>query len=151
MIEVHSPKRLESEVLHKYFRHSKFASFQRQLNYFGFRKQAGKGKMAPCSYVNEDLPSTDLGCLLHIKVSKGMLGLADAVHNELTRVSRFVRGKQAYQHLPKKRRNKARRKIRSCHRVINLCRRHQASTLYWQEFFNDLRWRRQQPLCRPRP
>mmetsp|Transcript_6272 Transcript_6272/g.8160 ORF Transcript_6272/g.8160 Transcript_6272/m.8160 type:complete len:495 (-) Transcript_6272:119-1603(-) len=66
-IEVHSPHRLEAKVLHKYFRHSKFASFQRQLNYFGFRKQAGKGKMAPCSYVNENLPSTDLNCLLHIK------------------------------------------------------------------------------------
>ncbi|KAL7567553.1 hypothetical protein ACA910_000157 [Epithemia clementina (nom. ined.)] len=66
-IEVHSPHRLESDVLQKYFRHSKFASFQRQLNYFGFRKQAGKGKMAPCSYVNEELPSNDLSCLLHIK------------------------------------------------------------------------------------
>jgi HSF-type DNA-binding len=41
-IEVHSPQKLESHVLKKYFRHSKFASFQRQLNYFGFRKLAGK-------------------------------------------------------------------------------------------------------------
>jgi hypothetical protein len=29
-IEVHSPHKLESDVLHKYYRHSKFASFQRQ-------------------------------------------------------------------------------------------------------------------------
>jgi HSF-type DNA-binding len=29
-IKVHHPERLEAEVLHKYFRHSKFASFQRQ-------------------------------------------------------------------------------------------------------------------------
>ena len=27
-IKVHHPERLEAEVLHKYFRHSKFASFQ---------------------------------------------------------------------------------------------------------------------------
>jgi hypothetical protein len=66
-IEVHSPHRLESDVLHKYFRHSKFASFQRQLNYFGFRKLAGKGKMAPCSYVN-DAATPDLRSLLLIKV-----------------------------------------------------------------------------------
>eukprot|EP00542_Grammatophora_oceanica_P021822 CAMPEP_0194027366 /NCGR_PEP_ID=MMETSP0009_2-20130614/1523_1 /TAXON_ID=210454 /ORGANISM="Grammatophora oceanica, Strain CCMP 410" /LENGTH=498 /DNA_ID=CAMNT_0038666411 /DNA_START=307 /DNA_END=1803 /DNA_ORIENTATION=+ len=65
-IEVHNPTLLASDVLHKYFRHSKFASFQRQLNYFGFRKLAGKGKMAPCSYVNE-ATTDDLRSILLIK------------------------------------------------------------------------------------
>jgi len=65
-IEVHDPPRLASDVLHRYFRHSKYASFQRQLNYFGFRKLAGKGKMSPCSYVNEET-TDDLRSLLTIK------------------------------------------------------------------------------------
>jgi hypothetical protein len=65
---VHNPNKLQTNVLNRYFRHSKFASFQRQLNYFGFRKLAGKGKMAPCSYVN-DATTNELGSLLLIKVS----------------------------------------------------------------------------------
>jgi HSF-type DNA-binding len=55
-IEVHSPHKLEAQVLNRYFRHSKFASFQRQLNYFGFR-----------SYVN-DSTTGELGSLLLVKV-----------------------------------------------------------------------------------
>ena len=39
------------------------------MNYFGFRKIAGKGKMAPCSYVNENAKE-DISSLLFIKRRK---------------------------------------------------------------------------------
>ena len=42
---------------------------QRQMNYFGFRKIAGKGKMAPCSYVNEHAKE-EISSLLFIKRKK---------------------------------------------------------------------------------
>lgn len=36
--EIHDQKKFIDVVLPKYFRHNRYASFQRQLNYFGFRK-----------------------------------------------------------------------------------------------------------------
>jgi hypothetical protein len=71
-IEVHNPHKLEANVLKKYFRHSKYASFQRQLNYFGWRKLNGKGKMAPCTYINDEV-TPDIECLLTIKVRSSCL------------------------------------------------------------------------------
>lgn len=65
-IFVYDPPGLADNVLQRYFRHSKYASFQRQLNYFGFRKIAGKGKMSPCSYINENT-TDDIRSLLFIK------------------------------------------------------------------------------------
>jgi hypothetical protein len=50
---------------------------QRQMNYFGFRKIAGKGKMAPCSYVNEHAKE-DISSLLFIKRKKTGISSAAA-------------------------------------------------------------------------
>jgi hypothetical protein len=64
---VKDPHRLAKTVLSKYFRHSKFSSFQRQLNYFGFHKTEGKGKHAPCVYTNDALAGATINDLLSIK------------------------------------------------------------------------------------
>lgn len=47
------------------------------MNYFGFRKIAGKGKMAPCSYVNE-CATEDISSLLFIKRKKTAISSAAA-------------------------------------------------------------------------
>lgn len=68
-IVVHQPEALQDRVLGNYYRHSKYASFQRQLNYFGFKKRlhgGKKGKLSPCSYIH-DLLTEDAGSLFRLK------------------------------------------------------------------------------------
>lgn len=68
-IVVSRPEALQDGVLGKYYRHSKYASFQRQLNYFGFKKRlhgGKKGKLSPCSYIHEFL-TQDVGSLFTLK------------------------------------------------------------------------------------
>ncbi|KAL3783778.1 hypothetical protein ACHAWO_007604 [Cyclotella atomus] len=87
-IVVHDPPGLEKEILPKYFRHSNYSSFQRQMNYFGFRKIAGKGKMAACSYVNENA-TEDISSLLYIKRKKtGVSGTAARLLAQANKIHR---------------------------------------------------------------
>ncbi|GAB9470064.1 Hsf-type dna-binding protein [Globisporangium polare] len=49
--EIHDLQRMMDVVLPKYFKHAKYTSFQRQLNYFNFRKWT-KSKAVVCTFSN---------------------------------------------------------------------------------------------------
>ncbi|DAZ94525.1 TPA: hypothetical protein N0F65_001541 [Lagenidium giganteum] len=49
--EIHDMDAMASQVLPKYFKHRKYSSFQRQLNYFNFRKWT-KSKAVVCTFSN---------------------------------------------------------------------------------------------------
>lgn len=59
------------------------------MNYFGFRKIAGKGKMAACSYVNE-YAKEDISSLLFIKRKK--TGVSSAAAKLMAQQNRINRG-----------------------------------------------------------
>ncbi|EGZ24992.1 hypothetical protein PHYSODRAFT_285011 [Phytophthora sojae] len=50
--EIHDMDEMMARVLPKYFKHSKYTSFQRQLNYFNFRKWT-KSKAVVCTFSND--------------------------------------------------------------------------------------------------
>ena len=67
-VVIRNPRRLENEILTKYFRQSRFDSFKKQLNNFGFVKQgqARGDRYAPCIYSNSNTSSEVLS-IMHLK------------------------------------------------------------------------------------
>jgi len=90
-ITISDPGKLSSEVLMNYFRHSNFSSFQRQLNYFGYYKISGKGKLERCVYTNNalrregdgqpgiEVPPYSTDALLRLKRKSSRDGAAAAI------------------------------------------------------------------------
>ena len=89
-ITISDPGKLSAEVLINYFRHNNFSSFQRQLNYFGYYKISGKGKLERCVYTNNALrhegdgtpgveaPPYEIDALLRLKRKSSREGAAAA-------------------------------------------------------------------------
>lgn len=55
--EIHDMGAMTSYILPKYFKHCKYASFQRQLNYFHFRKWT-KSRAVVCTFSNQFFSAT---------------------------------------------------------------------------------------------
>ncbi|KDO23003.1 hypothetical protein SPRG_11849 [Saprolegnia parasitica CBS 223.65] len=64
-IQILSERRLETEILRKYFNHEKASSFQRQLNNFGFRKWT-KTQSNVCTFSHPSFLRTQPELLVHV-------------------------------------------------------------------------------------
>lgn len=58
-VNIHNPVQVATELLPKYYRHSRFSSFIRNLNKHGFTKTKDTGKLAPCTLSHPQLSEQD--------------------------------------------------------------------------------------------
>ncbi|RHY07409.1 hypothetical protein DYB25_001321 [Aphanomyces astaci] len=69
--EIHDMDELTRTILPKYFKHNKYTSFQRQLNYFHFKKWT-KSRANVCTFSNEFFLRDDVDKSLWITRKKGL-------------------------------------------------------------------------------
>ncbi|CEG43254.1 hsf-type dna-binding [Plasmopara halstedii] len=73
--EIHDMQEMTARVLPKYFKHCKYTSFQRQLNYFSFRKWT-KSKAVVCTFSNDCFLRDQPELAWHITRKKSLSPLA---------------------------------------------------------------------------
>ncbi|KAF0716919.1 Aste57867_2587 [Aphanomyces stellatus] len=64
---IHDCGAMESDILPRHFRHGNLASFQRQLNYFGFRKLQSMVGVSNNVYCSPHFQRHNPACIAHIK------------------------------------------------------------------------------------
>ncbi|KAL3659015.1 hypothetical protein V7S43_015899 [Phytophthora oleae] len=69
--EIHDMAAMTGYVLPKYFKHRKYASFQRQLNYFHFRKWT-KSRAVVCTFSNQFFQRDQPALTWHITRKRGL-------------------------------------------------------------------------------
>ncbi|CEG36025.1 hsf-type dna-binding [Plasmopara halstedii] len=79
--EIHDMAAMTSDILPKYFKHCKYASFQRQLNYFHFRKWT-KSRAVVCTFSNKFFQRDQPALTWRITRKRALLSANDKLPEE---------------------------------------------------------------------
>merc|ERR1711862_479338 len=77
---IHKPKQFETYIMPKYFKHTRFTSFQRQLNLYGFHRITKAGSPDNGGYFHEMFLRGRLGLIVNMRRTK-VKGMVKCKHD----------------------------------------------------------------------